>query len=218
MVGGSRESQLAALLDLHARLTAPPLVPELRVWTAPAVVPFWEAAEAVFGTLESPFWAFPWPGAQGLARYVLDDPDRFAGRRVLDIGAGGGLAALAVARVGGTGVANDVDPLALLAARCNAAANDLALSTLPGDLSGTDDIDADVVFAGDVCYDREAAARLVPWLRHLARTRRVIVADAGRAFAPRSGVTPLAEYTVPTTVDLEGRSARVVTLVELAPE
>ena len=35
-----------------------------------------------------PYWAFAWAGGQALARYMLDNPDVVAGKRVLDFGAG----------------------------------------------------------------------------------------------------------------------------------
>ncbi len=209
------DPRLAAFLSGNARLVAPPLVPELRVWTADALAPFWEAAEATFGPLEPPFWGYPWPGSQGLARYILDHPAHFAGRRVLDVGAGGGLAAIAVARVGGVGVANDIDPLALVAARHNAAANGVVIEVRPGDLSGEADADADVVIVGDVCYERDGAAALLAWLGRLARTRPVYVADPGRAFAPSVGVTSVARYRVATTMDLEDRVEREVHVLAL---
>ena len=59
-----------------------------------------------------------------LARFVLDQPDIVSGRRVLDYGAGGGLAAIAAARCGASEVvACDVDPIAAEAQRANAELN-----------------------------------------------------------------------------------------------
>src|SRR3546814_9914922 len=37
---------------------------------------------------EAPYWAHYWAGGLALARYILDHPERVAGRRVLDLGAG----------------------------------------------------------------------------------------------------------------------------------
>ena len=60
-------------------------------------------------------------GGQGVARYVLDNPECVAGKRVLDVGSGCGVAALAAAAAGAAEVtANDVDPLASVAFRANA--------------------------------------------------------------------------------------------------
>jgi predicted nicotinamide N-methyase len=202
----------------HTAIGTAPLVPELRLHLATEVTPLWQATEdelAVAG-LDPPFWAFAWPGSVALARWVLDHPAEFAGRRVLDVGSGGGLAALAVAKAGGVGVANDVDRFAAVATRLNAALNGLTVETITGDLVGAE-TDAHVVLAGDVCYSKTMAERVVRWLRELARTRRVILADPGRAFVPREGLRPLATVTVPTTMDLESRTSRETTIAELLP-
>src|ERR1700716_3426114 len=58
-----------------------PFVPEVTLRTAAEPYALWDrsARDA------PPFWAFPWAGGQGLARYVLDHPAAVAGRRVLDV-------------------------------------------------------------------------------------------------------------------------------------
>lgn len=59
----------------------------------------WEAAEKIAGqNLPAPFWAYPWAAGVGLARVVLDREAEFIGKTVLDVGSGGGVAALAAAR------------------------------------------------------------------------------------------------------------------------
>lgn len=204
----------------HTRLVTPPLVPEIRVYAADEVTPLWQATEDVLGKagIEPPFWAFPWPGSQALARWVLDHPAEVAGKRILDVGAGGGLAAIAAARVGAHATANDIDPLALVAARLNAAENGVSIATRLGDLSAAAEaVDADVVLVGDLCYEKALAARLMGWLRGLATERRVVIAEPGRAFAPRDGVRAFARYTVPTTVDLESRTEREAVLLDVLP-
>ncbi len=208
-----------AFVRAHTRLVRPPFVPELQVYAADEVTPLWQATEEALGEagIEPPFWAFAWPGSQALARWILDNPATVAGRRVLDVGAGGGLAAIAAARAGAIATANDVDPLALVAARLNADANGVTIATRPGDLSTGADVEADLVLVGDLCYEKTLAARLMGWLRGLARDRRVIIAEPGRAFAPREGVRVIARYTVPTTMDLESRTEREALLLEVEP-
>ncbi len=108
-----------------------PLVPEIRLHLADDAFRVWEAAERHIGEgnahgteLPPPFWAFAWPGGQALARYVLDHPEVVAGRSVLDLGSGSGLAAIAAALAGASTVlASDVDPFAAAAIALNAAAN-----------------------------------------------------------------------------------------------
>src|SRR5690606_20818892 len=127
---------LAELLDRHADFGPAPLSPEIRVFQARGLVEIWEAAERLAGrTLPPPFWAYPWPGGAALARVVLDHPEWIAGRRVLDLGTGGGISALAAARAGAAlVVANDLDPWALDTARLAADRQGLELTPLLEDL------------------------------------------------------------------------------------
>jgi predicted nicotinamide N-methyase len=60
-------------------------------------------------------------------------------------------------------------------------------------------------------------ARILPWLRQLAVTAEVWIADPGRAYLPRDGMAPFARMTVPTTTELEDRTERTVTLFRLLP-
>ncbi|MCC7275058.1 MAG: methyltransferase [Alphaproteobacteria bacterium] len=197
---------------------APPLVPELRLHLATAVTPLWEATER---TLERqgvppPYWAFAWAGGQALARFLLDHPDRVAGRRVLDFGAGSGLVALAAARAGARAEAADIDPLALAAIALNAALNGLSVTIRGDDLIGADE-GWDTVLVGDMCYERPLAARLVPWLRALAgRGAEVLLADPGRAYKPEDGLAELARYAVKVDRDLEDRDVRETVVYRLA--
>ncbi|NWM20010.1 methyltransferase, partial [Escherichia coli] len=55
------------------------------------------AADDGFG---SPYWAYYWLGGLALARFVLDRPETVAGKRVLDLGTGSGLVAIAAAKAG----------------------------------------------------------------------------------------------------------------------
>lgn len=219
MLGGPTIADPEAFIRAHTRLQSPPLVPDVRLYLADEVTPLWQATEDALGKtgLEPPFWAFAWPGSQALARWFLDHPEQVAGRRVLDVGAGGGLASIAAARAGARAVANDVDPMALAAARLNAAENGVAIEVLQGDLLDSE-IEADLVIVGDLCYERDLSARLLAWLHRLARTRRVLMAEPGRAFAPRDGVRAVGTYVVPTLVDLESRAERTVVLLEVEPD
>jgi predicted nicotinamide N-methyase len=212
-------SDPAAFIREQTTLVSPPLVPELRLWTATEITPLWEATELLMQRtgIEPPFWAYAWPGSQALARFLLDQPELVAGKRVLDVGSGNGLAALAAARAGAQVVANDVDPMSLVAVALNAEENGLSAQGLLADLTGGEVlVDADVVLVGDLCYDKNITERLLSWLRgRVAAGARVLIAEPGRAFAPREGVRALATYTVPTTMELESRTERETVILEL---
>jgi predicted nicotinamide N-methyase len=208
-----------AFVRANTTPTAPPLVPEITLHLATEITPIWQATEAWLHekNIAPPFWAFAWPGSVALARHVLDHPAAIAGRRVLDFAAGCGLAAIACARSGAARVeACDIDPLAVAATRLNAAANAAAVVALDGDVVGCA-CRWDFIVCGDVCYEAPMTGRILPWLRRMAATAEVWIADPGRAYLPRGGMTEFACIVVPTTVELEDRTERTVRLFRLLP-
>ncbi|SDH44943.1 Ribosomal protein L11 methyltransferase (PrmA) [Roseospirillum parvum] len=139
-----------------------------------------------------------------------------AGRRVLDLGCGGGLVALAAARAGAGRVTGaDIDPFARLALDLNAEANRLSVVGLDDALGASSDWD--LILAADICYERPTAERLTAWLgARVAQGARVLLADPGRAYLPKTGLKALAAYDVPTDLDLEDRTVRHTTVYEMA--
>ncbi len=198
----------------NTALERPAMVPEFQLWLATEYVPIWQATEAWMEeqNIDPPYWAFCWPGGQAVARYLLDHPGMVRGRRVIDFAAGSGVSSIAAARAGAASVlANDIDLLSLVAARLNANANGLAVDVCDDDwLAGPDGApDADVVIAGDVCYEREMSARALAWLRsHAARGRIVLLGDPGRNYFKAQGLQELARYEIPTSLQLENRGMR----------
>ncbi len=194
-----------------------PLVPEIVLHLASEITPIWQASETwlAAGDVAPPFWAFAWPGGQALARHVLDNPAAVAGRRVLDFAAGCGIAAIAAARAGAAlAEAAEIDPLAVAAIRLNAGANGVTVLADAADVVGTA-CRWDLILAGDVCYEAPMTDHVLPWLRAMARHAEVWLADPGRAYLPRDGLAPFARYRVPTTLELEDRTEREVTLYRL---
>jgi predicted nicotinamide N-methyase len=209
-----------AFVRAHTAIGRVPLVPEIALHLASEITPIWQATEEWLRehNIEPPFWAFAWPGGQATARLLLDDPARVAGRRVLDFAAGCGIAAIAAAMAGAAEVeAAEIDPLALAAVRLNAALNGVAVATPEGDIVGAP-CRWDVILAGDVCYEAPMTAHILPWLRAMAAGgAEVLLADPGRAYLPREGLAPISRHAVPTTLELEDRTLREVTLFRLLP-
>ena len=203
----------------NTALSAPPHVPELRLWLADEAHALWEKTEEELATigLPPPFWAFAWAGGQGLARHLLDRPEAVAGRTVLDFAAGSGLVGIAAAKAGAASVtAADIDPFCGPAIRLNAAANAVALDYGSDDLIGRD-LGWDVVLAGDVFYQKDMADLLLPWFAALRRRGAdVLVGDPGRAYLPKDRLERLAEYQVPVTRALEDAEVKRTTVWRLA--
>jgi predicted nicotinamide N-methyase len=204
-------------ITANAALIAPPLVPEIKLFLATEVVPLWRATEEELAEIgvPPPYWAFAWAGGQALARYVLDNPAIVKGKRVLDIGAGSGLVALAAAKAGAaTVLAADIDAFACAAIRLNASANNCAVTTTQDDMIGAPNA-WDVILVGDLFYERPLAERLLAWLTLLDVP--ALLGDPGRNYFPKERVEKLASYSVQTTRDLEDREIRETGVYKLTP-
>ncbi len=195
------------------------IVPEIRLHLATEVTPLWKLTEERLRTdnLPPPFWAFAWPGGQGLTRYILDNPEIVRGKRVIDFASGSGIAAIAAMKSGAAqAVATEIDPLALQAIQLNAELNGVSVVN-------EDDLDmtkppkkTDLILAGDVCYQQAMSAKLLRWLwLCVAQGIRVLMSDPGRAYMPREGLIQHATYVVPTSRDLEDQESRTVVVSDL---
>jgi predicted nicotinamide N-methyase len=58
-------------------------------------------------------------------------------------------------------------------------------------------------------------AHILPWLRDMAHEAEVWIADPGRAYLPKSGLSADGRYLVPTSLELEDRIEREVVLYRL---
>ncbi|GFM51780.1 class I SAM-dependent methyltransferase [Pseudomonas capsici] len=123
---------------------------------------------------EPPYWSFCWASGLALARFLAEHPHWVAGKRVLDFGAGSGVAGIAAVRAGAAEVvACDLDPLALAACRANAELNDVQLGYSADFFAETDRFD--LILVADVLYDR---ANLPLLDQFLSRGRQALVADS----------------------------------------
>ncbi len=134
-----------------------------------------------------PYWAFVWGGGLALARHLLDRPETVAGRRVLDLGAGSGLVAVAAMKAGAASVlAVDIDLRAAVATRLNAEVNGVRVQVLTADLlEGVAPDDVDVVLVGDLFYEAGLVGRTLGFLRRCrAAGLEVLIGDPGRKTLP----------------------------------
>ncbi len=216
MPGKGGKGQIAGSLDTtsfvraNTRLQPVPHAPEISLHLADEAVPLWQRTEEELGAmgLPPPFWAFAWAGGQALARYVLDNAPLVAGLRVLDLASGSGLVAIAAAKAGAVPVvASEIDPFAEAVIPLNAAANGVYVDVTVRDM--LDDrpppvLRHDVILVGDLFYERDTAQRALAFLERCAGAgSRILIGDPGRSYLPKEKLTPLAEYRVPVTRDLE---------------
>ena len=211
----------ADFIRRNTAITAPPLVPEIRLHLATEITPIWQATEESLArsVLPPPFWAFAWAGGQALARYLLDHPEQVTGRFVVDFGAGSGLVAIAAAKAGAEFVlAAEIDHFAAAAIAANSALNRAAVTVTTADLIDAVDPRWGIITAGDVCYEQPMAERVTAWLRALARSGSlVLLGDPGRAYRPAEGLRERARYLVPTSRELEDRETREAVVWEVLP-
>ena len=213
-------SPVERFIRANTTLRALALVPELSLHLASEEqkLLIWQQIETWLGQRDQPppYWAFSWPGGEAVARYLLDHRKAVAGKRVIDVGAGGGVVTVAAAVAGAAQVVgNDIDRLALAALRLNAEANGVTVVVSADDwLAGPPGApDAEVVTAGDVFYGPELTAQAMAWLRgHASLGRLVLLGDPGRRFLATAGLEALATYPMPATQDVDNRHLSEITV------
>jgi predicted nicotinamide N-methyase len=196
-----------AFIEANTLVLAPPLVPEIVLRLAEESLAIWQKTEEELGELNvpPPYWAFAWAGGQALARYILDNSQRIARKRVLDLGSGSGLTAIAAMKVGAAeALAADIDTIALAAVGLNATLNGVTIETTSEDLLASAPGAWDVVLVGDLFYERPLAERVLRFIEaSAAQGALVLIGDPQRNYFPKGRFALAAEYRVPVTRDLE---------------
>jgi predicted nicotinamide N-methyase len=215
------EQAFTSFVVANTRIASAPLVPEIRLHVASDGRSIFEAAEALARAPAlrfPPYWAFAWPGGQALARHLLDNRSLLTGRRIVDIGSGSGIGAIAAAMAGAAHVlAIDIDPVAEAAISLNAAVNSCVgrIATTTRDILG-EMPDADLVLISDLVYEPELALRVGAFVERVAGDGgEVLLGDRLRARQPTGRLEELARYAAPLFPPLveddleEGRVWRV---------
>jgi len=160
-----------------ARLVAEPLPgTDLKLWLIDA-----DNMDRAFSPDETrriledpPYWSFCWASGLALARFFAEHRHWVEGKRVLDFGAGSGVAAIAAMKAGALeAVACDLDPVAIQACKANAQLNEVQLGYSTDFFTEADRFD--LVVVADVLYDR---ANLPLLDQFLSRGKQALVADS----------------------------------------
>ncbi len=143
-----------------------------------------------------PYWAFAWAAGQGLAKYILANPQCVADKRVLDFGCGSGLVGIAAAKAGAQSVVCcDTDPFALRATQVNAQRNGVRIDTV------TDWCNSfDTLLAADVLYDLTSTGDLAKKCQQIPQW---LVAETQFQLPPWSNLTAISHTTASTLPTLD---------------
>ena len=183
-------------------------MPEIRLHLAAESLPIWRKTEEELGQMNvpPPYWAFAWAGGQALARFLLDNRDLVAGRRVLDLGAGSGIVSIAAMLAGAA--AGDCRRY-----RCPGPGGDRPQRRGQRRQRGDDGRPicwpaqpeaVDVVLVGDLFYERALAERVLAFVEAAAKGgAEVLVGDPRRSYFPGDRFRQVALYSVPVTRELE---------------
>ena len=189
------------LPGIGVRPLRPPLCPELELLLIDPEFPRAPLAPAVASAVmaEPAYWAFCWASGQALARLLLDQPERVAGQRVLDLGSGSGVVGIAAALAGAAHViACDTDADARAATAANARRNGVRIETI----ADLDELGQriDLILIADLFYDL-ANHGLAARLPQLADD--VLIADSRLKTLPVPGYRQVHAMHADTIPDLD---------------
>ncbi|MEA3389993.1 class I SAM-dependent methyltransferase [Sphingobium sp. CCH11-B1] len=182
-------------------MTSAPGIPEIRLHGAVPTSGLHRLARGDPDGFGPPYWAYHWGGGLALARHVIDHPQLVQGRRVVDLGTGSGIVAIAAALSGASRIlAVDIDPYAVTAARLNAALNGTDIAIMRADMLAGPVPATDLILAGDFYYDEALAPRVSPFLeRCVDGGIEVLIGDPWRAPLPRDRLEKIADHLVRET-------------------
>lgn len=197
--GSRRAFDAAKFIETNLHLVPVPLIPEIRLYMAHAKSGLRRLEREHDGDAPAPYWAYAWAGGTALVRYIFDHPETVRGQRILDLGSGSGLVAIAAAMAGGQVTGAEIDAFAREAIRLNCEANGVVVSLI-GDnlLPGAAPSGFDLVLVGDLLYERELADRVVPFLSRCREAGiAVLIGDPGRGFLPLARLRRIADHGIP---------------------
>lgn len=135
---------------------------------------------------ELPFWAEIWPAAIGLAIFIFQNRESFTGKRILELGAGAGLAGIAAKLAGADVTQSDFIGAALSFIRVNCLRNQVPVGNLLlADWRDFPEVAAkyDLVIGSDILYEKTLHSDLVKVFHQVLKSGgSVYLSDPGRGF------------------------------------
>lgn len=203
------------LIKNYTKLQYLPLVPEIRLYIRDDHYFHAFLMQEVNDEFVAwPEWANVWAGGQGLARYILDNPELFAGKTVVDHCSGSGVAGIAAALAGATTVTCvDNDQYALQAIKLNAKANNVEV-----EVSETP-VEADVILVACPTFKTlngtfpEDQLELIKSYDNSYLGYKILRNEYTKGFFDSGEFQIIDRKTVPTAVHVEGGTTRDVILM-----
>jgi predicted nicotinamide N-methyase len=197
----------ADYIAANLRLEPVPALPEIRLYAAHSGS---RLSRLIGPDGAAPYWAYQWAGGLALALHVQAHPELVAGKRVLDLGAGSGLVGIVAAKAGAEVWAAEIDANGRVAIGLNAAANGVTMGMVTVDVTGPAPEGFDLILGGDVFYNAEVAALMLPFLLRCRDAGIVVlVGDPDRRDLPVDHLERVAAYAVGDVGDARESSGRV---------
>lgn len=216
----NRDGRVVAsdFIKQHMEVRRAPELPELQLYSAQPTSGLWRLARHTNDL--PPYWAYDWAGGTVLARYILDHPETVKGLRVLDLGSGSGVVAIAAAKAGAAEViAADIDENAVTAAMLNAELNHVKVIAKHRDIAAGPPPSVDLILAGDVFYDESLSGSMTTLFDAcVASGIQVLIGDPGRLHLPWSRLRLVAEYTTRDFGDVAGAPSKQASVFSFIAE
>lgn len=206
----------AAFIAENLRLDPVPSLPDIKLYTAHPGSKLSRLADLDDPDPPAPYWAYQWAGGLALAHHFGAHPELVAGKRVLDLGAGSGLVGIVAARLGATVWAAEIDANGVAAVGLNAAANGIELPVVEVDIAGEPPSGFALIAGGDVFYNADVAARMLPFLQRCRVAGiAVLIGDPDRRDLPVDVLERIASYAVGDVGDAREKAGRVGSVYRL---
>ncbi|WP_332872313.1 class I SAM-dependent methyltransferase [Devosia beringensis] len=200
----------ADFITASLRLDPVPSLPGIRLYTAHAGSRLSRLLDDDDPDPPAPYWAYQWAGGLALAQHFRRHPVLVAGKHVLDLGAGSGLVGIVAAQAGATVSAAEIDLYGQAAIALNAVANGVSIGLRDMVLDGPVPDEIDLIAAGDVFYNAQVAATMLPFLQRCqAAGITVLIGDPDRRDLPLDQLELLASYAVSDVGDARDTADRL---------